>query len=251
MGRKIRYHSVDYILDEIELLNKDYGIKEVHFEDDTFTSKKDYVIKICEGIISRGMEIFWNCPNGVRLDTLDDELLEMMKRSGCYAFAVGIESGSERIRKHMMKKLNTEVIEEKIKLVRKYGIKMHGFFILGYPEETREDIEKSLRYSRKLALNTVYYNIFNPFPGTKIYDDLKASGRLDGVDWSTLGGEMPSVNLADVSLDELKKLQKKGMFLFFLRPRTALEFFSRITSLTQIRFLLRRVISVFFSWENK
>jgi len=246
-GRKIRYHSVDYVIDELELLYKEYGIKEFHFEDDNFTAKKNYVIDICKGIISRGMKIHWSCPNGIRLDTLDDEILAAMKRSGCYSVAVGIESASERIRERMMKKLDTPTIEEKVRLLRKHGIKVHGFFILGYPEETREDIEMSLKFSRKLPLNTVYFNIFNPFPGTRIYDELKAAGRLEGFDWATLAGETPSISVGDIDLDELKGLQKKAMFLFYLRPKTALEFLSRLRSSAQLRFIIKRIISVLFS----
>jgi len=247
MGHKIRSHSVDYVLDEIEMLYKDYGIREFHFEDDTFTSKKDYVIKICEGIISRGMKIFWSCPNGVRIDSLDDELLAIMKKSGCYAFSVGIESGSEKIRKHMRKKLDTDTIKDKIKLIRKHGISVHGFFILGYPEETREDMEMSFELSRKLPFNTVYFNIFNPNPGSEIYENLKAEGKLEGLDWSSLAGETPSISVGDISLEEIKKLHKRAMLRFYLRPRTMFEFLTRLTSLTQIKYLVKRASTILFS----
>jgi anaerobic magnesium-protoporphyrin IX monomethyl ester cyclase len=247
MGHKIRSHSVEYVLEEIGMLYKDYGIREFHFEDDTFTSKKDFVIKICEGIMSRNMKIFWSCPNGVRIDTLDDELLTVMKKSGCYAFSVGIESGSEKIRKHMKKKLDTKTIEEKVKLIRKHSINVHGFFILGYPEETREDMEMSFEFSRRIPFNTVYFNIFNPNPGSEIYEKLKAEGKLDGLDWSSLAGETPSISVGDICLDEIKKLHKKAMLRFYLRPRTAFEFLTRLTSLTQIKYLLKRASTILFS----
>jgi anaerobic magnesium-protoporphyrin IX monomethyl ester cyclase len=250
-GRKIRYHSIKYVVDEIEMLYKDFNIREFHFEDDNLTSKKSFVIGICNEIMKRSMKIFWSCPNGIRLDTLDDEILDMMKKSGCYSVAVGIESASENVRNHMKKKLDTKTIEDKVKLLIKHRIKVHGFFIIGYPHETREDIELSLKFSRRLPLSTVYFNIFNPFPGTEIYDELKDEGKLQNFDWATLAGEVPSVSLSDVSLQDLKRMQKKGMLLFYMRPKTALEFISRLTSITQIKFIIKRIMSVLSGGKNR
>lgn len=91
------------MIEEIKLLYYEYNVREIHIEDDNFTLKKDFVIDFCNSLIKEKLDISWACPNGVRLDTLDLDLLKIMKRSGCYSFAVGIESGSERVLRHMKK----------------------------------------------------------------------------------------------------------------------------------------------------
>jgi len=87
------FFSPENIIREIELLIKKYGVKEIHIEDDNFTFNKERVIEFCILLLDKNININWACPNGIRLDTLDEELLKLMEKAGCYSFAVGIESG--------------------------------------------------------------------------------------------------------------------------------------------------------------
>lgn len=243
-ARSLRFRSVDSIKKEISLLHNDFGIKEIHFEDDNFTCKKSFAMQVCQKIIDSGMKFTWSCPNGVRLDRLDEELLHVMQASGCYSFAVGIESGSQRILDDMKKEISLEMIKEKVSMIKKFKIKIHGFFIIGYPTEKKEDIWESLKFSRKLNLDTVYFNIFNPFPGTEVFQRLKDEGKLDGFSWDTLFSDKPSLPLTDVSLNELKRLQKIGMLLFYLRPSSFFGLITRFKSLTHFGYIFRRVWNI-------
>ena len=94
-GRKLRRRSVKMVLDEINYLYRVYGVREFHIEDDNFTLQKEYVMEFTDSLCSSGLKIWWACPNGIRADRLDKEMLLSMERSGCYSFGLGIESGSQ------------------------------------------------------------------------------------------------------------------------------------------------------------
>ncbi len=122
----MRRRSVPRVLDEIELLHTAHGVNEIQIIDDNFTIDREYVHRFCSGLIERRLTVDWCCPNGVRLDTLDEELLRDMKRAGAYRIAVGIESGSQRILDHMKKQQKKEMVREKVALIRKVGLRPHG-----------------------------------------------------------------------------------------------------------------------------
>lgn len=238
-GKKIRLRSVGKILDEIELL-VGRGIREIHIEDDNFTFYKERVMDFCKGLLERNLDITWCCPNGVRLDTLDDEMLEWMKRSGCYSLSVGVESGSERILKHMKKNLTKEKIEEKIMLIKRHGIQTIGFFIVGYPEETERDILETIGFAKKLSLDRAQFSIFMPLPGSEIYEKLKGEGKINNIEWDKFISSKVAYT-EKISEKDLKKLQKKAYLDFYLRTRIIFSLIREIKSLKHSEQLLVRI----------
>ncbi|MFQ5786839.1 MAG: B12-binding domain-containing radical SAM protein, partial [Thermodesulfobacteriota bacterium] len=188
MGARIRKRIPSKVVDEIEYLVKEYGVKEIHFEDDNFTFYKEFVSEVCQLIIDRGICISWACPNGVRLDSLDAELLKLMEKSGCYSFAVGIESGSDRVLKLMKKGTTADKIRQKIRLIAETTkIRMTGFIIIGFPGETEDDLKKTEELVLEEPLHRVAAGSFIPLPATKAYDDLVKEGKLpERYDWNKL-----------------------------------------------------------------
>lgn len=244
MGKKVRYRSIANLIEEIKYLNKYFKVKEFHFEDDNLTLDRNYTLRMCEEILALDFKIFWALPQGVRLDTLDKELLQLMKKAGCYSFSVGIESGSQRILDNMKKQQTLEEIEEKVNLINSVGINVMGFFIIGYPTETREDIDKTIRFARKVPLTYASFNIFKPYPGTEIYYSLKKNGELKNLDFSTFNYDEVSWTSKDFTVSQLKKLQKKATLNFYLRPGIFFAFLAKIRTLSQVKFLIKRVFSV-------
>ena len=151
-GRKMRYRDPVKVVDEIENLINNYGVKEIQIEDDNFTLKRIHAVAVCEEIIKRKIKVHWSLPNGVRIDKLDAELLSLMKKSGCYYIALGIESANQRILDMIKKRLDKNVVRKVVTMVIDSGIEGVGFFMIGLPTETREEIMETINFACSLDL---------------------------------------------------------------------------------------------------
>jgi len=226
VGKKWRPRTTENVIKEIKYLKENYGIKEFHIWDDNFTLDKKTVLKFCDLLIKEKINLDWWCPNGLRLETLDEELLKKMKETGFYAMALGIESGSEKIQKDMKKNLDFKKLEEVIKIADKLKIRCQGFFILGYPTETKEDILKTINLAKKLRLYRAAFLLFHPLVGSEVYEHLKKQKKIL-CKYSTFDAEFqkPSILLQGLkNKQELKKLQRKAYLSFYLRPKIFFRF---------------------------
>ena len=240
-GRRVRARSARNFLDEVELLHGHYGVRELKIVDDNFTFHREFVEEVCRRLIERGPRLTWNCPNGMRMDTLDEGLLALMKRAGCYEVTLGIESGSDRILEHMRKRLRTSDIRRHVSMIQRAGLPVSGLFIVGYPAEGAEDIEKTIRFARDLKLVRAEFNNFIPLPGTEAYGWLQRQG--EAVDLRKLYFSNVPVPPPGMTVGEVKRLQRKAFLSFYLRPRTLLRQIADIRSLRQLRVIAQRAAS--------
>jgi len=240
MGRELRLRSIENVLDEMELLYNDYGIREFHIIDDIFNLYKDRVNDFCEGVKERKLQISYTFPNGLRLNTLDREILKLMKETGAYAFTVGIESGSQKVLDHMKKKLTLKMIEEKINLINEAGLEPSGFFIIGYPAETREDIEATIRFAKKLKLKRAHFANFLPLPGTEATEQLMRNGEIDHIDWESMFYSKVPYSPKGITKKELKRLQRKAFLSFHLRPKILFKMLTEIKSPRHLKSILKK-----------
>ena len=240
-GRKVRRRSVENVVSEIELLRDRYGVREIHIEDDNFTGKKEYVLAFCETLRQRVPGVSWTCPNGVRVDTLDLEMVAAMKASGLYFLSVGAESGSDRILKAMRKSLTVARIEEKVRLVRAAGIEVSGFFMLGFPGETPAEMEETIRFALRLPLSRASFANFQPFPGCEEFARLRERGELP-LDWESFEPTLQSTTYAPVgtTAEALRTLRKRALWRFYGRPNVAWGMLRGIRSLEHARWVVRR-----------
>ena len=247
-GRNFRMRSVNNVIDEIKYLQNSFGIKEFHIEDDNFTLVKSRVIDFCKRLKEENISIDWACTNGVRLDTLDKELLLNMESAGCYSFSVGIESGSPRIIADMKRSETLETMVEKINLVSSLtGIRMTGYFMAGYPTETKMDIEKTIELALKLPLHRAQFSNFLPLPGTEIYDDLIKRGEItpDFIKWDLYQNNRIVYSPLGISEREMRSLMKQAFARFYFRFSIILGLLKEIHSLSQFRTVVRRFFDVF------
>lgn len=246
-GNKIRMRDIENIIEEIKLLNTKFGIKEIHIEDDNFTQNRWFVKSFCEGLINHKINVWWACPNGVRLDTLDRELLKLMEKSGCYSLAVGIEFGSQRILNHAQKGLSLETIKEKINLIKnETKIEITGFFIIGYPEETINDIKSTISLAVDLNIDRANFFNFSPFPGSKIHEILKERGELKNINYNSLYLHNISYNPPGISKEKMRKLQRMAYLRFYRRPKILFKLVKEVKTLSQIRMILKKAIKIIF-----
>jgi radical SAM superfamily enzyme YgiQ (UPF0313 family) len=247
MGKKIRRRSIANIMEEVELLCNKYGVRELHIEDDNFSLKKDFVIDFCTALLKSRLNISWSCPNGIRIDSFDKEMVVYMEKSGCYSFGVGIESGDDTVLKKIGKNLTTSQIEEKINLIKKNtSIKITGFFLIGHPAEGVAEIKKTIRFSKKLPIDKAAFCTLIPLPGTSLFNNwLKVKGiTLDQINWDTYFGYSYKFGVSSISEKTLKKLHSYAIFSFYLRFKIIFSLIHEVKSLEQLKAVMRRVFSI-------
>lgn len=242
-GKLWRPHSISRVLQEIDYLVEREGIRELQVEDDNFSVNLTRAKEVFKGIIKRDYDLSISFPNGIRLDRLDDGLLELMKKAGVYSLSFGIESGSQRILNRMKKRLKLDFIEKQLRKVKSYGFYTHGFFMVGFPYETKEDIEETIDFALKLDLDAAFFGTYVPLPGSEDFMDLEVRGKINvgAMDWDSLY----SVKAVDTSFhltpDEIKQFQSLATRRFYLRPRILSESLTRIRSMSHVKALLSRI----------
>lgn len=170
-GGKWRARSAESVLDEIEHLVKTYGVREIHFDDDNLVLNKKRAQKVFQGIIDRKLDIVWTVPTGLALWAVDDDLLGLMRKSGCYKLYVAVESGDEHILHNVIQKpLNLKKIKPLVRTMRKLGMEVETFFVVGMPGETEESLQRTFRFARELDADATHYFFANPMPGTKLWE---------------------------------------------------------------------------------
>ena len=172
-GFGVRTHSPDRVLKEIELLYKKFGIRHIDFVDDDFTVSRSRVIEICKMLIERKYNLTWSIGNGIRLGTLDDELLTYMADSGCTYFSLGIESGDDKMLKEMKKPLTLKILNKKAPLLERHTrIYYRANFITGYPDETPEQLNRTFECAKNYSWDWCLFSLCKPLPDTELYNKL-------------------------------------------------------------------------------
>jgi radical SAM superfamily enzyme YgiQ (UPF0313 family) len=242
-GKPIRSRSIEHVLNEMQYLMSEFGVREFNIVDDNFTHNRAVVESFCRGIIDRGWDINWSGSTGIRLDSLDEELLGLMRNSGCYSFYVGIESGSQRILDLMKKHLTLDKIRQGVQMISRSGIDVSGFFIIGFPGETREDILDTISFAAELPLFKAHFFHFTALPATEAFDSLVTSGKISGLDDSMF---MDVSYVPDgLTPQELKSLLRKAYLKFYLRPRVIAKLLLRLGSPRQLRLIVKKMINYF------
>jgi anaerobic magnesium-protoporphyrin IX monomethyl ester cyclase len=178
-GRKFRARSPENVLAELEHLVRDYGVREVHFEDDNLTFDRARARAIFDGMVERGLDLAWAAPNGLATYTLDGDLLEAMKASGCYRLHLAVESGDPDVLRDIIHKpLRLEMVTEVVGMARRLGLAVDAFFVVGFPGETLDQIRRTFAFARKLDVDSVSLFIATPYPGTELEAICRAEGYL-------------------------------------------------------------------------
>ncbi len=219
-----REHGVDRVLEEIGRALEITKAREIVFFDETFTLSRDRVLAICEGMLERGYRTDFNIRT--RADLLDDDILEALAEAGCASIHVGIEAGSDRIRNLMNKRLDLDKGVRALERARRLGMETRGYFMLGYPSETREEMEETIRAACDLPLDWASFTITSALPGTDIYTDARETGRYTEDYWREYSLQNfsgpPGYASTDFTDEELETILKRAYRRFYLRPRSTL-----------------------------
>ena len=210
-----RIRSVENIIAEIDLLVFEYGIKHIHFLDDTLTAIPKRLELLCDILIERDYGLEWNCYS--RVDVITDRLLKKMKKAGCFGITFGIESGNQHILDSINKNITLEIASKAIKMAKENDMDVHTDFMIGLPEDTEETVIETINFAIKLNPNLALFSITTPFPGTKLFDDFRKKRNID-IDWSRMTmHQMNEYGTDFLSSQKIQELYKYAYRRFYFR----------------------------------
>jgi len=220
-GKQARLLSAEKVLDQMALLHRKYGVEEFIIVDDIFNVDLKRAKAICRGIVSRGLKIHIQLPNGVRGDVFDEELMRLLAEAGTHYLAVAIETATPRLQKLIRKNLKIDVALNTVRLAKKYGIEVGGFFMIGFPSETRDEVMNSIKLALCNPFDVVFFSIVTPYEGTEIRTDIlngvfgpDAKAALE----SDPEAEFPVIYNDSLTPEILFSLRRKAYLKFYLKP---------------------------------
>ncbi len=249
-GSRIRHFSLERIVEEFFVLRDKYGARDVSVWDDNFTSDRDLLMNVCDALNSKNFGLTWNVES--RINMVDREILKTLRASGCCFIAYGIESGSQRMLDRMKKGITKEEIREKVRITKEVGIPIRGYFMVGLPGETEEDILETIDFAKELDIDIATFTMFLPLPGTLDYKRALRDGTFLDPEYF-LHDIIPEFNFlekpvyvpATLSPEKLLQLHQAAYKKVYLRPSMILKHLLSIRSLNDFTSLARSGIGLF------
>jgi radical SAM superfamily enzyme YgiQ (UPF0313 family) len=248
-GRGYRMRSPENVVAELKHLKQNYKLKSVLFNDDTLNVNKKYLLELCDLIVKEKVNMPWVAYS--RVDSVDEEIAQAMKKAGCFLVKVGFESGCDELLKSMKKgpRATTGQARKCAKYFKDAGIQIHGTFVFGMPGETSETIRKTIEFAKELDLDFVQFSIAQPYPGTEFYEYLKSKGYLKFKKWSDYldeeGRITPIFEYPHLSMKDMRYWIKEAYKEYYLRPhyiKKALK--QRLTNWNLFKTSLRSAFSL-------
>lgn len=247
-GFKFRARSPENVVDEIEFLVKEYGVREIDIADDVFNLDLKRAEKILGMIVERKLDIYLRATNGLRVDRITASFLEKFKRAGGDYIAYGIESGAQEVLDLIPKHMSLDQIRRGVKLTKRAGVRVSGFFIFGLLGDTPQTMQKTIDFAKELDLDIAVFNILAPYPGTRIWRIIQEKGGTILVDsyddfhhtadraLFTLPGGPPPEDVAEA----YRRAHKE----FYLRPKYVVKQLLKVRSRVQLREMIGGLKSV-------
>jgi len=226
-GHKFRARSPENVIEEMKLLINKYNIKEFQFTDDTMTLDKKRAMKIFE--LMKPLNVSFCMANGVFVNSLDKEMIKSMSEAGCYQITFSVESGSEKSLKFMKKNVKLDRVKPLVDYSKKLGISCHSTFVLGFPGEKKEDIQKSFDFAKKVDFDSVSYFIVAPLPGSELYDMCINMGYINEMPFEKLDFKTARIDNPNLNPEEIEKMIVKENSRFIKRYffRHPIKFFKK------------------------
>lgn len=214
----VRFRKPENIVAELKECVEKYGVREFLFHGDTFTINKKWLRQLCDGIVDAGLDIHWGCNS--RVDTIDDERAQWMKRAGCWVVAFGIEHGEQELLDKMKKNATVAQAREAVATCKRNGLRVHAFMVIGLPWETEETLETTYRFLRELDPDFFDFNLATPLPGTELHEIALREGLFEAdYDPARAGYATGGIRtLSGISSAELVEWRRRHLLKMYLRP---------------------------------
>lgn len=250
-GKKVRYRSAQSIFEEIKDCVTNHNITDFFFKSDTFTVNKENVLKLCELIKKENYQKKINWVATSRVDTLDEELIKEMKSAGCSLLAIGFESGSNKTLKETKKNTTTEQNIAATNLCKKYGIKILGYFLIGFPWEDEAILKETRRHIFDIDADYIEISVVVPFKGTPIFNELKENKDKN---INILGSDSYNhicKNYAKLPIERLQKFRQQTLLQYYVRPKYIIKKITSVKSfgvlLNYAKYGLRMIKNIIFN----
>lgn len=214
-GKVWRGRSAENVVEEMRMLQDEYGIKEFEFLDDTFTLNKRRAIEISNLIRKEGMDVSFTCSS--RADTINREVAEKLNKAGCHTIYIGVESGDPRILKKLKKGITLKQAADAIKLIKENDMNVVASFILGYFDEGVEEMRRTIEFSKRLNPDYAQYTIFTPYKGTEAYEIANSRDLFLTKDWRKFT-TVDVVVKSRATPAQVKQMWQRAYLEFYLRP---------------------------------
>lgn len=224
-GRTFRVKSPERVVEEFMKI-KEMGFKEIHLTDDGFTTDMARAKKICDLLIEKKVEIAWSTITGIRVDKVDFELLNKMKKAGCYRVYFGIESGNQKILNNIKKGIKLEQVPKAVNMAKKAGLEVAGYFMIGLPGETEETMQDTIDFAKSLKLDLAKISITIPLPATEMFNELESKNLIKTHEWENFKFySAPSMiyDHPNLSWETIEHYYKKFYRTVYLNPRFILK----------------------------
>ncbi len=230
---RVRMRSAVSIADEIEMLHRDHGVRDIAFWDDTFTLSEERALEFCDEMVRRRLKVCWAV--NARVDRVNEALLSRMKEAGCWRILYGIESGVQKNLDRLRKGITLEQVRHAVALTRKARIEAYGTFMFGIPGETYEEGLETIDFACSLGLDYAVFVNLTPLPGTEVYEDL-VSGRLKPAKFAQNRFNFKNVSFVPEGMTEeqIRHLIQLGHKRFYVNPRMVARKIAGIRSLYDI-----------------
>lgn len=218
-GLKWRARGAKSIVDEIEHLYHTYGYKAFSFMDDNFTLNPKRIFEFADELESRGLnDIQWWCFSRVDILVKNEAMVKRMAEVGAYMIFLGLESNNEALLENYNKHIGNNEQQQAIELLKKYGIKIHGSYIMGDIKETIPMVEQTINWAKNVNAKTTQFSILTPYPGTALYNDIEKENRFLHKNWKLYDALHPVIKLDNITPEQLGKLLIKAYQKVYFNP---------------------------------
>lgn len=237
----LSYHSASRIMDIIKDLYHNYKIREIQFRDDDFFVFRKRLRELCCLLIDEKMDLVWSCTG--RADFVNPQILDLMKKAGCWQIWYGVEAGSQEVLNMVRKGITLEQIIKAVTWTRESGIEPCGFFMMGNPGETRQSLCETIDFALKLDLSDFNVSFTTPFPGSELYTTYKKYGTFEN-NWKKMHGWTPLFIPYGLTKEELKHFSNKLYIKFYFRFKSIWRYIRKIKGLRNLRLYIEGFLAL-------
>ncbi len=246
--RRIRFRSVENVVQEVEELVNHYGFREIRFLDETFTADRERAMEIVRRFREKKLKFSWYISS--RVNTVDYEMLREFKKAGCWAVLFGAESGVQKNLNTMRKGITLDQTRAAVKAAKKAGLKVYTPFIIGIPGETYEEALKTIDFAIELDPHYANFHSMTPFPGTELYENIEQYGTMSGDtdDYTFEGAAFVPYTMTREQIEELRTI---GFRKFYSRPRFILRRLFEVRNWYDLKTVAKGAGSFFWLWVKR